>query len=605
MRRFAIFALSALVLAAAPALAQEGGLPAGVAERVVAAYNSPATIHFSGRTRIPEGRTVSGDVGVLGGPLVVAGRIEGDVVVVNGDVELLPGAVVTGSLTVVGGAATREEGATVGGAVEAYAEGLDVERVGDRLVVLAAEGEGQPRRRRAADDEEEGIGVMEGLGGTGEGKRGRADFVVATGQSYNRVEGLPITFGPVVETEGSNPTRFRAQATYRTEEGLALGPGRWGYDLRVEQFVGGRRALRVGAAVRSVVDPIEAHVTKLENGLSTFFLHRDYRDHYEREGWSTYATLAPETSPLSLTAEFRSENHNSIPSGSPWTLFDNDEPWRAQPLVGEGRLKSLSLRGVFDTRSEETDPASGWYVQAGVERTVDTDLVRPEALLAGDPEGPATFVLPEERFGDFAAGVLDVRRYNRISPNSRLNLRLLAGGSLDGSPLPPQRQHALGGEGTLPGYDLFSLDCGARNVRVRRPGDVVNNRDGEELPPSFHPNYGCDRFAMVQAEYRGKLDFRFNWGGDDEWEAGDQALAASTGAGPGGLFPRRGAWRADFSWVAFVDAGWAGSVGDRPGEETAVDVGFGLLLGRVGVYGAFPLEGGSGVNLFVRLAPRF
>lgn len=608
MRRYALFALSALLLAAAlPARAQDTDRPPEVAERVIAFYNAPGTIHFSGRTRIPAARTVGGDVAVLGGPLLVAGRIEGDVVVLGGDVELLPGAVVTGSLTVVGGAVDRAEGVQVGGAVAWYAEALEVERVGDRLVRVDGEREEAVASRRRAEEEEEAEGRSLLRGGRREKGEGRADFVVATGQSYNRVEGLPITFGPVLETEGSNPTRLRLSAIYRTEEGLALGPDRWGYEARLEQFVGGQRALRVGAALRSVVDPIEAwHLTKLENGLSTFFLHRDYRDHYEREGWSAYATYAPETSPLSLTAEFRSENQNSMASGSPWTLFDNDEPWRPQPLVAEGRLKSAALRAVWDTRSEVDDPSTGWYVQAGVEQTLDTDLRRPEGLLADLPDGSPPVSVPAERFGNFAAAMLDARRYNRISPNSRLNLRVLAGGSLDGSRLPPQRQHALGGEGSLPGYDLFSLDCGARRERVRRVSDVEENRD-DLPPPAFHTGYGCDRFALVQAEYRGKLNFRFNWG-RDEWDAEEEGLAA--GAAPaaerGPFGPRE--WNVDFGWVVFADAGWGWTLDDAAGrhdEETAVDVGFGLLVGRVGFYGAIPLEGGRGVNVFVRLAPRF
>jgi hypothetical protein len=630
MRSRALFVLSSLilVLAAAPARAQAPDVPAEVAERVIALYNAPGTIHFSGRTRIPAASVVTGDVAVLGGPLLVAGRIDGSVVVVNGDVELDPGAEITGTLTVVGGEVSGVEGARLGAPLEAYAAGLDVERVGDRLVRLAAPAaprarpDEAPPRRSAEDggeEDEEGISVFRQRGARGQG---RSDFVVATGQSYNRVEGLPITFGPVAETGGRNPTRLRAQAIYRTEEGLALGPGRWGYDVRVEQFLGGAQALRAGVAIRSVVDPIEGwHLTKLENGLSTFFLHRDYRDHYERRGWSGYLSWAPPSSPLSLTAELRSERHESLASGSPWTLFQNDEPWRAQPLVAEGRLKSLALHGAWDTRSRADDPSTGWYVQAGVERALSSGLSRPEAVYPAQPGSPTLFVVPAEGFGRFVAGTLDVRRYNRISPSSRLNLRVFVGGSLDGSPLPPQRQHALGGEGSLPGYELFSLDCGARMLHVRRPEDV----EGQTLAapaPAYFPSYGCDRFALFQAEYRGKLRFRLHWRDDDAGDAEPLATAAEASGTAGmdetggareerrraGPFSRPISWRADFGWVAFVDAGHGWSLGDgitRHDTGTAVDVGFGVLVGKVGIYGAIPLEDGRGVNLFVRLAPRF
>lgn len=611
MRRFAVFGLSALALAAVlPVAAQEparrlppeapvrADLPPAVAERVTTFFNDPAVLQFSGRTRVPAGTTLRGDVAVLGGPLVLAGRIEGRVVVVNGDVSLLPGGAVTGGITVVGGVVTGADAASVGGEMLAYAERLQYERRGEQMVALLPDTARSPDAGFPVRTDEGGRAIGE----SSSGDEGRRDFVVATGQSYNRVEGMPITFGPVVETGGTNPTRLRASAIYRTEEGLALGPGRWGYDVRLEQFLGGERALRVGAAVRSVVDPVEGwHVSKLENGLATFFLRRDYRDHYERKGWSAYLTAAPRQSPLSLTAEFRSEHHNTVPSGSPWTLFDNEERWRPQPLAAEGRLKSASLRGAYDTRSEREDPATGWHVQAEVEQAVDTELVRHEALRLDAPAGP---VLPAEHFGGFTAGMLDVRRYNRISPTSRLNVRLMAGGSLDGSRLPPQRQHALGGEGSLPGYGLFSLDCGARRTAVLRPRDVRERDETLDLPSVFFPAYGCDRFALVQAEYRSKLQFRFRWSEPDDSGEGNDDAPVSGPAGLAGALPA-GLWNAEFSWVAFVDAGGGWSVSRDTFDETAVDVGFGLLLGKVGVYGALPLEGGRGVNLFVRLAPRF
>jgi len=591
MRRYGYLGLAAFLSAAAPLRAQDAGrdtlrtsaaahLPAEAAERIAAFFNDTRTIHFSGRTRIPEGRTVQGDVGVLGGPVVVAGRVDGTLLVVNGDVELLPGASVTGGVTVVGGSVRGLDRAHVGGDVITYAERMAYTRTGESIAYTGR------------TEVEEGTGEVY--------RRGRADFIVATGQSYNRVEGMPITFGPVVETEGSNPTRLRASAIYRTEEGAALGPERWGYDVRLEQFVGGRHALRLGAALRRVIDPIEGwHLGKLENGLATFFLHRDYRDHYERRGWSGYATWAPETSPLSVTAEYRDERDRSVASGSPWTLFRNDEPWRAQPLVGEGTLRSVAGTAGWDTRNDRGDPSTGWWVQGSVERSIHSRLERPPVAEYG-PSGTLGVRLPTVTYGDFTEGTVDVRRYNRISPSSRLNLRVFGGGALSGA-LPPQRQHALGGEGSLPGYALFSLDCGARSQRYVRPSDVSADRD--ELPPAFFASYGCDRFALAQAEYRGALHFRFGWRDDGEYpedEAEMEVVPQSAG-----YLPRRVSWRGDLQWVAFMDAGRAWAHEGGRDEETAVDVGFGVMVGRVGLYGAFPLDGGNGVNVFVRLNNRF
>jgi surface antigen Omp85-like protein len=588
MRRTLAPVLAALLAAAAvPALAQDtiprrveaAALPPHVADRIIDFFNDPETIHFTGATRIPAERTVGGDVAVLDAPLTVAGRIDGDVVVINGDLELLDGAAITGDVIVVGGAVTGDDLATVGGELVAYSEPLEYRRRGDRIAA-----------RRRDHDDDEGEWVIERNGR----REGRADFVVATGQSYNRVEGLPITFGPVLETAGSNPFRLRAMGIYRTETGPVLQPDRWGYEVKAEQFLGGHRAFRVGASVFSRIDPIEDwHVSKLENGLSTFFLHRDFRDHFEREGWSVFARLTPRGGPLDATLSFRSEEHESQAAGSPWTIFNNDDPWRLQPLVGHGRLNSLVLETEIDTRNDEDEPSTGWYLAGEVEQALDAELERPEAFWVNSPlpvfPGP---VVPAREYGAFTRGMVDLRRYNRISASSRLNFRLLAGGSLDGSALPPQRQHALGGEGSLPGFALFSVDCGARDRRLVRTGGDI------EEEPQFYEAYGCDRFVLGQAEYRGSLSFRFDvhdWhdhddeDDDEEWDDGDHDIDA------------------DFGWVLFADVGrgWALDPDFRD-EETAADVGLGVLLGRLGVYAAFPVSDGVGEpRFFIRLNPRF
>ncbi|HEX2092278.1 MAG TPA: polymer-forming cytoskeletal protein [Longimicrobiaceae bacterium] len=587
MRSTPLLTLATLLLAlGVPAAAQEREAPAAradtliredlppeVAEEIVAFFNDPRTLHFSGRTRIPGERSVSGDVAVLGGPLVIAGRVEGRVVVINGSVELLPGAVVDGDLTVVGGEVTGLEGARVGGEVVTYSERLRYSHRGDHIVR-------RDRYRHGEREERDRDGLRRGQGS-----------LTVSGGDYNRVEGLPVYFGPTVETGGSNPFRIRALAVYRTEEGPFLRTERWGHDVTAEQFFGGHRSFRVGAGVFSLVAPIEAwHLSDTENSLSTFLFHRDFRDHYERKGWKAFATLEPRGTPWSLTAEFRSEKHRSLPVGDPWSVFNNGDAWRPQPLVGEGRLNSVVGRAELDTRNDPDDPATGWLVRGEVEHAVDSDLERPAAFRVTLDTPPGFIPVPALEYGAFTRGLLDVRRYNRINADSRLNLRLLVGGALDGV-LPPQRQHALGGEGSLPGYSLFQFDCGARFERLALRVPAL----GEETE-SFVPAYGCDRFALLQAEYRGRFDFHFDWRGhgwddeddeeDDDWNDGRS-------------------WDADLDWVLFMDAGrgWAGRRGR--GEETAVDAGVGLLLDEFGVYAAIPLRQGGGVNLFVRLGSRF
>lgn len=550
-------------------------LPDDVAEAVVAAFNDPSRLRLIGTATIAAGDTLRADVAVLEGPFDLGGHIAGDLLVVNGDLRLRPGASVAGDVLVVGGEAEGVEEARITGVVSVYPDRLRYRSEGGRII-----------RMRDVEPSAGLSGVLEW---------GRSDFLIATGDSYNRVEGLPITFGPRVRTAGSNPLRLHALAIYRTETGVRIDTDDLGYYVQAEQFIGGRQELRVGVTAHSVVEPIEDwQITDLESGLSTFFFHRDFRDHFDRTGVSGFATWSSERTPLSLTAEVRHDRHRSLAAGSPWSLFRNAEQWRPQPLVGEGRLTTVRLGGAFDTRSDPLEPATGWLLRGHLDQSIAGELVYPQAFVPDplEPEAPVPLVEAGTTFGRLSAGVIDIRRYNRVDPRSRLNFRLLLGGSLSGEPLPPQFQHALGGEGSLPGYDLFSLDCQARNRTVyRSPQDAA-----DPAAPRFVPRYGCDTFALFQAEYSGRFSFRMRWD-SAPWRDDGDGEAAEVGVDP--------AWEFTPDWTVFVDAGRGWNLESATDEELAVDVGVGLVLGRIGAFVALPLSGEGGINAFIRLGPRF
>src|SRR6185503_10230920 len=145
-----------------------------------------------------------------------------------------------------------------------------------------------------------------------------------------------------------------------------------------------------------------------------------------------------------------------------------------------------------------------------------------------------------------------------------LAVRLLATGSITGDALPVARQHALGGEGSLPGFEFRRFDCGAQRRVVTRGG------------ADYQLYYGCDRAAMVQLEYQ--TDFAFL-----------RRLRQSPIDQLGLLESAR--------LAAFFDAGRAWNDEDARGrrgsgnDDFAADAGFGLRLGSVGLYWAVPLSG--------------
>lgn len=543
--RAALPLLSLLLLRVVPAGAQER-LTDVVIEAAIELHNRPATIRFIGDSRITDANQVAGDLATLEGRLVIEGRVTGDVLVLNGDLELRAGSVIGGRALVIGGTFIGDRNAVAGGVQSfqrtfAYElrDGM-LERVRRRTSELAA--------GRSFDF-------------------GRFDIVANARPGYNRVEGLPMLIGPRLTLGHSNPTILEALVTYRTAAGFELESGDVGHSLRIEQFVGGKRAIRFGARAYSEIATIEdAGINDREASLAAFVFHRDYRDHYERQGLAGYVRVDPPLQDFNVRVEYADERHYRVRARRPLSIFDNDEPWRAEPLAATGSLRRINGAIEYDTRNMANDPAHGWWLRAELERGLGGSL-------RDRYEG---FDQPAPR--EFTHGILDLRRYARLGPNTRIALRAALMGSLDGEALPVQRQHALGGEGSLPGFALNQFSCGARDNFVF----------ADEAP--FQRFYGCDNSALIQVEYQSDLRFLRRLRGSVLDELG--------------LFQK-------VRLALFFDAGRAWTTDSAAGVRTtgnddfSVDGGFGLRFGPIGAYWAIPLSGrGETMNFFIRLGPR-
>jgi hypothetical protein len=555
---------------------EEADLPRWVAEDVINFFNDPSTFHFTGRTRIPSTRVIEGNVAVLGGPFTLAGEVDGDLVVVNGDLVMETGGVVTGNVLVVGGRALGQDLGEIGGNLRVFDDPLRYVQRGEQIAAA-----GRPAER-------EGFGP--------DFTWGDARLIIKSGQNYNRTEGLPVMFGPSIRTAGSNPFRLDLFAIWRTDVGFDFNEEDLGYSLRAEQSLGGRDQFAVGGTYYSTITPIEDWgLTNLETSLAAFILHQDFRDYYERNGWSAFARLRFPFLPVQLRAEYFEEDHEFAPVRGPWSITDNNDPWREQPLVAEGKFRYAEGSLTVDARNNVGDPTDGWYIQARSRAGLGGSLFRPAHLVSTTPnqiEPGVDVLLPTEFDTDFVTGFLDIRSYNRINPSASLNFRGVAGGALNDVHLPPQYQHALGGVGSLPGFPLFHVDCGARET-IRGYNYQI---DDVPVLGGVYPSYGCDRFALFQAEFRGGLFVDWGLGGNkggenqvDEWN----------------WYPN-----VDLSpdWTAFFNMGRGWNL-DSDHSKTLMDLGLGIFFGDLGIYFAYPLtedlNGDRDGNFFIRLSRRF
>ncbi len=540
-------------------------LPAGVAHEVASLFNVARGLRTAERLDVEAGRTIDGDVAVLRGPLVLAGHVRGRVIAVNADVILRPTARIDKDLIVVGGEIEGRATARIDGEVRVYRQPLQYTLAGDTLVAIAEAGDGDGwwrrlERRRAGHN--------------------ASRILVASAGAYNRAEGLPVQVGPTVrQTFRRTTLEVAAVGILRTESSFRSDSIDVGHDLRVALRTRGRDGVEIGGSLYNIVDAVETwQQSDLEVGLASFVLRRDYRDYFARRGGRVHTAIFTRALGGDLTLSYGNERWGSRAGLDPLTVFRNEESWRPNPLLDVGRMHLLNTTLRADTRNDEDRPWSGWYIHADVERGIG------ELTLLGETSPASTSRVP----GDVAytRGLLDVRRYNRMSPRSQVNLRLVAGGWLGGDELPLQRRLSVDGPGALPGFDF----------RGAEPSADAATCSGVGFAPLGRPAQ-CERIALLQAEYR--HDLRFDLFGDAQW---DDFIQAGRNA----------------ALILFVDVGrgWLvrsaqGETGYEPGGIPPLstfrsDAGVGLDLRLIGFYVARALsDAHEPLNFFVRLRHRF
>ncbi|MEO6528325.1 MAG: hypothetical protein ABIP93_17020 [Gemmatimonadaceae bacterium] len=537
-------------------------LPRDVAREVVALFNATTTLRTTERLEIATGRTVPGNVAVLNGPVTIGGHVAGRVLAINADVVLQRGARIDGDLLVVGGEVEGSEGATIGGELLIYHPPLRYSQEGEQLVAAPDEGGAEEQWWRRLERS---------------GRRNFNRLEIANAGVYNRAEGLPVRVGPTLyRDQGWGHLRLEAAAILRTESSFSSSVPDVGHDVRLEARAGRQFGVSLGGRLFDVVAGVEEwQLSNPEVGLASFFFHRDYRDYYNRHGGQLYALLRA-TENADLTISYGDERWRSRETRDPFALTMNALAWRDNPQVDAGRMHLANVRLRIDTRNDALNPWAGWYVLAEFERGVGTiDAVGPTSLGAAGPSAGTT---------RYQRGFVDLRRYNRISPNAQLNLRLVVGGWLSGDPLPLERRLSIDGPGTVPGFDF------------RTGGGTDVGTCSEGLAPPGRPAQ-CERVALTQFEYRKDL-----------------RLSISAGRGAS----RHSRFHAEGAWVFFADAG-RGWLVNAPGSVLNVgrhelpplssyrtDIGGGLDFDHFGLYLAKALSvPKEPLNVFVRVRHRF
>lgn len=418
---------------------------------------------------LPRDSTIPRPVLILGGDATVASVVQGDVVVVDGDLFLHPGADIAGRAVAIGGGVYSSSLARVAVGMESFRDvTYDVTRASDGRVLL--------------DWREISPVPIETLA-----------FPLVFGlriPTYTRVDGLGLPWGPRFAFDTGRIV-VDPILTYRSDLG-ELDPS-----LTAHLDIGRLTTLEIRAARGTFTNDawIQSDVANL---ISALFAGRDYRNYWRADRgevlvqrrWERGATL------VALEGGGRVERAWSVTPGGPWSLFDRndveDGMLRPNPPVRHGRISSALAGARFDWERQEVALTSRLLTEIVIDA-------------------------PDDR--RFTQATLDARVDFPTFQNHTFSLEAHAVHTF-GDSAPPQRFAYLGGGGTLPTFEILEFG-GDRLVflesryaipieRIRIPivgspvimlRHMIGMAGGDSLPP-FEQNLGVRlRVGPIKADW--------------------------------------------------------------------------------------------------------
>jgi hypothetical protein len=417
MLRPGAFALAAFLALGSETVAAQGAPPANVVVRTpgrgrpgvilqeVLARPFELIIPDS-VARLPRDSTINQTVLVLGGDATVASTVRGDVIVVDGDLFLHPGAAIDGRAVAIGGGVYPSSLARVALGTESFRDvTFDVTRAADGRVYL--------------DWRVISPIALETL-----------TFPIIFGfrlPTYTRVDGLGLPWGPRIALDTGRIV-IDPLVTYRSDLG-EIDPS-----LTARLAIGRLTSLEVRAK-RGTFSNDAWIQSDLANLIGTLGTGHDYRNYWRADRGEALVQRRWERASTMLAFEVgaRTERAWSVAAGGPWSAFGRDDVEegipRPNPPVRHGRITSALAGARFD-----------WDRQ-GV--TLSSSLLAETAL-----DAPDDVRFTQSTF-DAHVGFPTFRTHT-------FSFEAHAVHTLGDRAL-PQRFAYLGGSGTLPTFDILEF----------------------------------------------------------------------------------------------------------------------------------------------------
>lgn len=384
------------------------------AERKYIRNNQRDTYRYYEDTIIDENKIVIGNIVVIKGDLTIKGEVDGDILVIFGDVYIHNHAIVTGNITSIDGHIKQYEYSIItGNQIETSSTNVF------RKTSYNSESRTTTWKNSFKDKYSTlPLGELE-------------DRVLVR---YNRVQGFFLGL--------ELPKNLGRKYQYFSIHGFG-GYGfkekTWRYQLGVDRYFFNQRDYRfeIGAKVYDLTDTRDDWIiTPLENTLAAVLIHEDFQDFYRRNGIELHISQNW-TIFLKGTLYYRNDKYESVSKNTDWAIFGGKKFFRENPEIDVGRMHSIIGEIYLDTRNDHQLPIRGWYGKLIMEMSnskISSDFF-------------------------FNQYILELRHYMPLSRGERLDLRVKLGSS----------------EGKLPLQKLFELG-GISSLRAHRYKEFQGNR---------------------------------------------------------------------------------------------------------------------------------
>jgi hypothetical protein len=279
---------------------------------------------------------------------------------------------------------------------------------------------------------------------------------------FTRVDGFVPSIGlgaAIYDQKRFNHAYVAGHVSLRTAE------RRGGYALGVERpFLSNHRVYIGGELYDLTATDDRWQATSLEASLGALGPRSSLRDYYRRRGVQVHAAVRAEPR-LELLAAWRGERHEALDLESDYGFWNDDDPIRPNPPARAGRLNGIVVGASFNPLGFDRESLAATYQRHQLESPFGQGVAAEWAhdrLARVAWRADWTSELSPASLGgdfDFQRHIVSARTLVSLSRHQELRARGIVGWS--GGELPPQRVFAIGGFGSVHGYD-FKEAIGSR-----------------------------------------------------------------------------------------------------------------------------------------------